>query len=1160
MKSKSKTVDESTSQVLLRLKKPHWMQYVAVIFCSSGVGMNAYAAPGELSKSPLFLTSEVPPNILMVVDDSGSMDWENLLTNDAIAAHGVSNTPESNSGTRYLNFNPSSNQERRELCVAYNAMAYDPSRVYSPWVGNDKDGNPMVNSVVTSARTDAFEKTGSVNLTSHWYYEWVDDNGDGRYQNNECKISDSDRKFVSSMTAAQQTNYANWYTFYRKREFVSKRALSEIITNSKARMGLATLHNNNSVGTLVADIDNISTPVDATAVANKSALLRNLFRINSSGGTPLRRTLEEAGKYYEFGQNPGNSFFGQDASTSPILSVANGGECQQNYTVLMSDGYWNGGNPSVGNTDVATNSAFDGKSYGDAFSNTLADVAMHYYERDLAPGYANKLPGSALDPNTAQHMVTYTVALGVNGSMTGAGVGGGPTDPEVAFAWPQPVANTNTTVDDMVHAAWNGRGEYLSANNTDELIAALGRAFLSIDERQGSASAVTFNSTKIDTDTYAFQAKFDSSGWHGDVLAYELEDGLDSSGNPDPTEVVGAIGPQQWSAADRLDARNLLTDPRQIVTFNGTTGIPFRAPLLYTTPAANELQPAQINDLLSSAAYPANTAVAAQIALNQVYLTQIVDYLRGVDTNEGVATGKFRRRFGKRLGDVVNSAPVFVAAPSSGYPDKIQSSNVSDSYDAYIKSNLTRTPMLYVGSNDGMLHGFDAETGDETFAYVPGLLYSTLPSEGLHYLAEQNYAHQPYADGSPVVGDVFISGSWRTYLVAGLNRGGKGIYVLDVTNPSTLTESFAANIPKLEFTHNNLGYTFSRPQIGRMNNGKWAAIFGNGYNNDPNGNGKASLFIVYLDGTGYKEITTGQGSIVSNNCANASSDCNGLSSPFILDHTGDARIDRAYAGDLHGNMWVFDLTDSNANNWGVAYVNGSDPAPLFQACSTEPCTVASRQPITSMPVLGVHPTRRTAATWPNLMVYFGTGQYIASTDSFTTATQSAYGIWDAGQNYIGQPRSKLVEQTITNGAGGRALTDLPVNYIPGVSISQYGWFEDFPDLGERTVIEMLVDRDVLFYATLIPENTQCSPGGTGYLMFVDRMNGGESNFVVVDTNNDGVFDDDLVSGLPLGAIPGGLSKISNRLFTSDSLGQINSYGIQTGEYKPSRRTSWSVIQ
>lgn len=1080
-----------------------------------------HAAPGELTKTPLFLTTQVQPNVLMLVDDSGSMAWDYVYRDGADGKE--------------------DNRSKLLLCFGYNSITYDPNTVYTPWIGVDNNGNSFTDRGLVNAYDNPFFGS-TTDITNRYYWEWDDKDSDGEYDYGECSTNNSDRVFVKNLSAEQQKNYANWYSYYRTREDVTKRALSEIITYSKARIGLATLHNNDGYGfspRTVKDIDDITTPIDSGAASNKKELLENLFRIRSTGGTPLRRTLEQAGRYFDT-QATTNLFNGN--ATSPILPASQGGECQANYSIIMSDGYWNGSNPSVKNAD-AINEPFSGVSFADTQENTLADVAMYYYQRDLAPSLADKLPGKTYDPNTAQHMVTYTVSLGLEGSgqLKGAGVGGGPASVEENFTWPTVSPDNPTTVDDMVHAAWNGRGEFLKANDTEELIFALSQAFLSIDEREGSASSVTFNSTRIDTDTFVFQANFQPKGWYGDLAAYNL----DADGNK---------GIEQWSAGDILEARNLLLKDRHIVTSNNNKGVPFRAPVNYKLATSSEMSNDMLADLLANAPHNMGTSDPTKILANQQYLEKLVNYLRGWRTDEGSATDKFRSRTNKRLGDIINSSPVYSGIPKSAYPENMESVG----YSTFIEDYDERDPLVFVGANDGMLHAFDAKTGDEVFAYVPELVASSLSGEGLHFLAEQTYGHQPYVDGPLTVADVFIAGKWATYLVGALNYGGKGIYVLDVTDPSKLRENFASTVVKFEYTHKDLGYTFSKPQIGRLNNGKWAAIFGNGYNNDPTGDGRAKLFIVYLDGSGSVVLDTNQGSVANANCEDTSSDCNGLSTPFLLDHTGDAYIDRVYAGDLHGNLWVFDLTSANASNWDVAYKDSTIPKPLFQACAGSTCTKANRQPITAMPVIGVHPTRRNAATWPNLMVYFGTGQFIAKEDNFSTAQQSAYGIWDAGASYIGKSRDDLVEQEITNNGSARMLTNNLVNYLTGTG-GKFGWYHDMPSTGERTVIDMLVDQKVIFYATLIPETSQCSAGGTGWLMFADRMTGGMPAFTVVDYNNDGVFDEDPTAGLSLGAIPGGLSKLSDRLFLSDSAGKILSFKTQTGGYNPSRRTSWSVI-
>jgi len=463
------------------------------------------AAPGTLASSPLFLSTNVQPNIFFMVDDSGSMDWEVLLSNAARTQH--NNAPDSGN----LDFTPDNSSEELELCYAYNVLAYNPNRSYTPWRGVDSNGNAYTDMPLTAARNDPYYSGSTSNLSNHFYFPWNDD-GDGVYQAGECPTPSrgGDGTFtssectaangcvlVSSLSAAQQTNYANWFSYYRKREYVAKRALSQIIKTSSSRVGLSTLHNNNNVRTLVADVDDVSTPVDATARANKTTLLNNLFRIYSSGGTPLRQSLEDVGEYYE-----GNMSASWGAS--PILPSGQGGECQQNFAILMSDGFWNGSSPNVGNADSDNNTAYDGGLYADdhsGVSNTLADVAMNYYERDLDTNMPNNVRIiDGVDNNTAQHMVTYTVAFGLTGNLPADKNPGdtGFSDPSVpGLLWPTPTADTLSTIDDMRHAAYNGRGQFLSAADPQGLIDSLNSAINDIAERTGTAAAVSFNSTSL---------------------------------------------------------------------------------------------------------------------------------------------------------------------------------------------------------------------------------------------------------------------------------------------------------------------------------------------------------------------------------------------------------------------------------------------------------------------------------------------------------------------------------------------------------------------------------------------------------------------------------------------------------------------------------------
>lgn len=1151
----------------------------AFLGCFSAASL---AAPGVLSDKPLFLGTDVQPNILWLVDDSGSMDWEVLLSKEAISEHDEDDKPENDDDAYYLDFeSPSDNREKRELCSAYNVMAYDPSPdvSYEPWSGVDSDGNAYGNSSVSAARknpylsnastyNDSYDQGGNSenrrndgrenndsgydnttnvqDLRDHYYYPWTDTDIDGLYDSGECDTSDANRVRVGTLSVENQQKYANWFSYYRKREFVAKKALSSIVSDSQARMGLATLHNNRSVGTKIEDIDNLSTPLNATAATNKNALLEHLFEIHSSNGTPLRETLEQAGDYFKAATDPGSGLFGFNPSpNSPILSQALGGECQQNFTILMSDGYGNGSDPSVGNADADTTNEFDGGSYADIYSNSLADVAMHYYKNDLSP-LADRVPETpGVDENSAQHMVTYTVAFGVNGTLDA-----GPDADATSFLWPQRAANTSTTIDDMRHAAWNGRGLFLNAAKPDALIESLSNAISDIADREGAASAVAFNSTSLEADTFIFQARFDSDRWSGDLDAlsfvYDADGNIVKDADTGKSRII-----QRWSAADELNARDLAAQPRQIVTYNGTTGVPFAIPVDYKNPTAAELASAQLQDLLKDAPNTYSTVDTTEISENQTYGASIVAYLRGDNT-----VTSFRDRGGDRLGDIVHSSPEFVAAPDTPYPNLIE--GAANKYSDFVALKESRTALVYVGSNDGMLHAFNAVSGSEHFAYIPGLLYSSDSQAGLHYLARDTYSHIPYVDESPLAADIFVDSQWRTYLVGALRAGGKGVYVLDVTDPTSLTEASASSVVKQEFTHSDLGYTFSRPLVGKMNNGRWAAIFGNGYNSSGDGRGK--LFILYLDSTGgFDLIDTGVGSIVSNDCNNASSDCSGVSSPTVLDLDGNGTVDRIYAGDIQGNIWAFNVSQSVANDWAVAHTDSDDNiVPLFSACSASPCTASNRQPVTSLSVVKTHPNRRSNSTEPNLMVYFGTGQYLAADDNLSTASQAMYGVWDTSVGEL--DRSDLQAQTITDAAsvsGGRDITTNAVDYAVG---SEYGWFINLPDTGERIVVEPVVVGDIVFFNTMVPEGVICSPGGYGYLMFADRMSGGQPDFTVLDFDNDGVYDDTIMGGMKLTAIPGGGRLIDDKLVVSDSSGAITDFGVQTNESRRSSRSSWSIFK
>ncbi|RMG31160.1 MAG: hypothetical protein D6721_02070 [Gammaproteobacteria bacterium] len=1132
-----------------------WFTILLALALTLGAGSPAlYAAPGKIAQSPLFLSAHVQPNIFFMIDDSGSMDWEILKSNEATQLY-----PEQWSwwwgwwfvqypNFGYLNFTPTGEDEQLELCNGYNVMAYNPKAVYTPWKGKDSAGKTFQNQSLSSARYNPYYPWPTVSLKDHFYLVWNDADHDGKLDKGECPTRSGGITSVSQcramgsakcvvvrdLPAAQQINYANWYTYYRKREFVAKRALSELITNSTARMGFSLInHIKTGTSTPVRDIDDISKPVDPVARSNKEKLLQNLFKYSSGGWTPLRKGLKFAGDYYE-------NKYGAPWQ-SPILPASQGGECQQNFTILMSDGFWNGGSPGVGNTDKDGPGPWDGYSYADAWSDTLADVAMHYFERDLAPSLADKVPMTKVDvplPSSPslttmhQHMVTFTVAFGVNGTLNS----GPPSRTAPSFSWPKPVADDFTAVDDMRHAAWNGRGKFLSARDPQQLIGALNDTIAEIESRTATASAVTFNSTSLQAGTLVFQALFNSAKWSGELVARNV--------NPD-----GTIGAEAWrvttaGSATGLDDPGFSWSTRHVYTWNGTAGAPF---------AWTSLTTDQQNDLRTNPDGSTGSVDAGKARLRYLLGDRSCEVSSKSTCSVGTFTAKQFRDRASRLGDIVHSSPYFVGVPSAPYPDDIEPGHP---YSTFIQAHKGRKKVVYVGSNDGMLHAFDVgNQGTELFAYVPRLLSSTASGAGLHYLTDPNYGHRYYVDLSPQVGDAFFGGQWHTVLLGGLRGGGKGLFALDITDPSTFNETKVL----WEFTHKDLGYSFSEAFVARLNNGKWAAIFGNGYNNDPNGDGHAKLFIVYLDGSNLTNpviIDTHSGSIANFSCNDPASDCNGLSSPALADINGDGTVDRAYAGDLHGNLWVFDLSGKTASSWKLAYTK-----PLFHACSSLPCSKSNRQPITSRPALARHITERSSLTSPNIMVFFGTGQYLTAADNTSNTQQTFYGVWDG--NTPDLDRGSLVAQTLTqvSTASGtfRFVTDHPVDYS-----TAKGWYIDLVSR-ERVVVDAHAIGDLVFFNTMIPSGGSCSFGGTSWLMSVDQFNGGVPSFVPFDTNGDGVIDtSDLVGGKTavgtrVDSIASDSTFIGAKRFTATTSGEIRSGTVQANPIQKPYRTSWTTL-
>jgi type IV pilus assembly protein PilY1 len=633
-----------------------------------------------------------------------------------------------------------------------------------------------------------------------------------------------------------------------------------------------------------------------------------------------------------------------------------------------------------------------------------------------------------------------------------------------------------SAVDDLWHATINGRGKLLNATSPKDISTQLRSVLSSVVEKTASAAAAAVNGGVVNTNSLVFQPRFDSSDWSGQLLSYKID------------TRTGLVRPGTMiDSANKIPAANL----RKIFT-RTSAGAPVE--FVWANLQADKTRVAQLDSN--------SNAVAAENMLN---------YLRGDKTNEGLEPGKYRPRT-TALGDIVNSAPLFVGAPPFRYRDSLE----ADPYSAFATAKMNRPAMVYVGANDGMLHAFNADAtsdtnrGREVFAYIPGAVFPNLSA-----LASQSYGHKFYVDAPPSMGDAYFArsgdtgASWRTVLVGGLNKGGQGVYALDITNPG----SFSENNVLWEFTDANdadLGFTFSQPTIAKLRDGKWYAVFGNGYNSRladgrPSTTGSAVLFIVDL-GTGEaRKIDTREGFAQRGEPANALDQAitydNGLATPALIDTNGDRIVEYAYAGDLYGNMWKFDLTSTDPRNWVVAF----EGAPLFKARNDD----GRLQPITARPEV----TRGPGGA--GYMVLFGTGKYLEAVDKLLQPqlVNSFYGIVDrnmAAVTYTGLRSTVLTKQSILQEVPAvldnelRVTTDFPLGANQGWYIDLFSPLRGYEN--EKQVTDAVVRDQRVIFTTLTPDTDPCGFGGTSWLMELDARDGSRLEISPFDVNNDGVFD------------------------------------------------------
>ena len=421
--------------------------------------------------------------------------------------------------------------------------------------------------------------------------------------------------------------------------------------------------------------------------------------------------------------------------------------------------------------------------------------------------------------------------------------------------------------------------------------------------------------------------------------------------------------------------------------------------------------------------------------------------------------------------------------------------DVVSSTPAYVSDTNT----LYVGANDGMLHAINAANGNEVFAFIPnGINWSDLST-----LSRPDYSHRYFVDG-PVVVSTRTQTPGQNVLVGALGKGGKGLFALDVSNPGgfdegdLIWEKFADNSAATT-ADNNIGLIQGRPVITRLNNGVMALVVGNGINST---NGRAVLLVYNLStGALIREIDTGVGSAVVDHA-----DSNGLSAPVGWNPDGNTTTDYFYAGDMLGNLWKFDLSSTSPAAWGVA----NSGSPLFQAVGPDGST---RQAITGGVTVARHPTNY--KTW----VFFGTGRFLTAGDVANRTIQNLYGVIDEGSTVA---KSALTQRNflLAGTSDGKRVRTFEANTpLPNGS---RGWYVNLVEppspytaAGERVVSSPQMSGSVLVVSSIIPTADACQSDGRGYQNSLDAFTGTATKTPYFDINNDGNFNSS--DGLPNGS-------------------------------------------
>jgi type IV pilus assembly protein PilY1 len=863
---------------------------------------------------------------------------------------------------------------------------------------------------------------------------------------------------------------------------VAKNVANNLVTNNPTlRIGLAafndpTRFDSGPGGRIAKEVADLS-PVTATiyqsavtqtqATANSNALKQAINALTPSANTPLAETYYEVTRYFR-GMDP--YYQSGTRYTSPIQY-----RCQKNYGVVITDGLptYDRTFPADDPEDVLVtsrslpnwdlNAANDGSNLqGDGEGDTLYldDIAKFGYDidmrRDSSSTPSRDLTGKSWDSAgfNRQNVSTYTIGFTLENQM-------------------------------LIDAADenHGNGNYYQTNDSAGLTAALNLALSDIYAKAGSGGGGAANSATLQTGTRFFQTLYDPSDWHGTVRAYNLD------------STTGAIGSTFWNTDTTVTTNS--TAPT-FETWN--TGTSAKISLDFTA-----------------------LSTAQQTALNATLPTGVTG-AQLIAWSKGTANSRLRTRT-RLLGDLINTNLALTSPTEKTSTDFTGGT----SYASYLTTKASNmSSRVLVNANDGFFNVLSAETGRRTYAFMPSTALTSLAT-----VAATNYgsgSHKFTVDGQISIFDTQSSAqaAWRTMAVSGLGAGGKAFFGIKLFEGSSDTVSVMWEVRAPDSStptnkYNNLGFTYSKPEAARTAGGVGIVVVGNGYGSFT---GRASLFVLNAEtGAVIAEIPTP--------VINGETD-NGLSSVKLRVNAQNV-VEAAYAGDLKGRLWKFDLSAAAPASWKV----GFSGKPMFTAPR------GANQAITVQPLVLDHPVN-------GKMVYFGTGKFNESTDKQTTVQQAFYAIWD-GDSGSGDITESSLQVQMVNGtviANGSTYFTSTSNDVDWGT--KKGWYMPLstgdPYLGERVIFSpQLIRGRVAFTTAAVNSTDPCESTGTGRLFELNAATGGMLNYRFLDTNGDYKFTDAdaLISGIAFNAgIPGSLTATNSSggfgmTYVPDSGGNIS---------------------